>query len=281
MLYAGARLTGPAFSWFLPLVDSWDTSDANATPPSELASFKTFADALTTLYGDPNLAATADREIRRLRQLTSVADYSARFEQHKQYLGWNDIAFRDQFYTGLKDEIKDEIARSPRPETLDELKKLATRLDSRLQERYLEKRPYTYSQTATIGRVGPPMAGKTSGTTSVLTPRPNSSTFIPKPTPPLPGPSTALKTPASTADGTVPMEIGANGAWQLTAAEKQRRKQLRLCDYCADPKHSVLNCHLVPKNRTFFPPRFNRQAIMTYDCVAEPDNSSGNDRPEE
>jgi hypothetical protein len=185
VLYAGARLTGPAFSWFLPLVDSWDTSDANATPPSELASFKTFADALTTLYGDPNLAATADREIRRLRQLTSVADYSARFEQHKQYLGWNDIAFRDQFYTGLKDEIKDEIARSPRPETLDELKKLATRLDSRLQERYLEKRPYTSSQTATIGRVGPPMAGKTSGTTSVLTPRPNSSTFIPKPTPPL------------------------------------------------------------------------------------------------
>jgi hypothetical protein len=60
VLYAGARLTGPAFSWFLPLVNNWETNDADSTPPTELISFKTFADALTTLYGDPNLAATAD-----------------------------------------------------------------------------------------------------------------------------------------------------------------------------------------------------------------------------
>jgi hypothetical protein len=68
--------------------------------------------------------------------------------------------------------------------------------------------------------------------------------------------------------------------WKLTAAEKQRRKQFRLCDYCGDAKHGVLNCPVVPKGRTFFP-RFNRQAIMTYDCVTEPDNSSENDHPEE
>jgi hypothetical protein len=179
----------------------------------------------------------------------------------------------------LKDEIKDEIARSPRPETLDELKKLATRLDSRLQERYLKKRPYTYSQTTTTSRAAPSFASKTTGMANMFTPRSN-PTLAAKPPPPPPATSTALKTPASTADGTVPMEIGANGAWQLTAAEKQRRKQLRLCDYCGDAKHSILNCHLVPKNRTFVP-RFNRQAILTYDCVAEPDNSSENDRPEE
>jgi hypothetical protein len=281
VLYAGARLTGPAFSWFLPLANNWDTSDADATPPTELVSFTTFADALTALYGDPNLAATADREIRRLRQLTSVAEYSARFEQHKQYLGWNDIAFRDQFYTGLKDEIKDEIARSPRPETLDELKKLATRLDSRLQERVLEKRPYTYSQT-TASRAAPTYASKfSSAPASAFTPRTATNPPAKTPSPSQPAaPTTALKTPSNSADGTVPMEIGANGAWQLTAAEKQRRKQFRLCDYCGDAKHGVLNCPLMPKGCTFFP-RFNRQAIMTYDCVAEPDNSSENDHPEE
>lgn len=281
VLYAGARLAGPAFSWFLPLANKWDTSDADATPPIELVSFTTFADALTALYGDPNLAATADREIRRLRQLTSVAEYSARFEQHKQYLGWNDVAFRDQFYTGLKDETKDEIARSPRPETLDELKTLATRLDSRLQERVLEKRPYATSQT-TASRTAPQYASKFfSAPASAVTPR--TATNPPARTPATSqpaAPTTALKTPSNTADGTVPMEIGANGAWQLTAAEKQRRKQFRLCDYCADAKHGVLNCPLVPKGRTFFP-RFNRQAIMTYDCVGGPDNSPENDRPEE
>ena len=277
VLYSGARLTGPAFSWFLPLANNWDTSDVNSTPPSELASFTAFADALTALYGDPNLAATADREIRRLRQLTSVADYSAKFEQSKQYLGWNDMAFRDQYYTGLKDEIKDEIARSPRPETLEDLKKLATRLDSRLQERYLEKRPYSQT-TVTSNRSAPSFANQVANSTNAFTPRASNP---PNKPPPLPtGPSTALKTPAATADGTVPMEIGAQGAWQLTAAEKQRRKRLRLCDYCGDAQHDVLSCPLVPRNRTPFP-RFNRQAVMTYDCVAETEHPSEKDQSEE
>jgi hypothetical protein len=276
VLYAGARLTGPAFSWFLPLANNWDTNDPEAPPPTELASFKAFADALTVLYGDPNLAATADREIRRLRQLTSVADYSARFEQHRQYLGWNDTAFRDQFYTGLKDETKDEIARSPRPETLDELKKLATRLDSRLQERVLEKRPY--SQATSSIRVVPTYASKSFGGTSA----PRAAAESPTKTPSQSfAPSTALKTPATSTDGTVPMEIGANGAWQLTAAEKQRRRRLHLCDYCGDAKHDVLSCTAIPKHRAPFPSRFNRQAVMTYDCVAETDSSSENAHPEE
>jgi len=283
VLYAGARLTGPAFSWFLPLANNWDTSDPDATPPSELTSFKTFSDALTTLYGDPNLAATADREIRRLRQLTSVAEYSAKFEQHKQYLGWNDIALRDQYYTGLKDEIKDEIVRSPRPETLDELKKLATRLDSRLQERYLEKRqPSGHSQPSINSRPPPPFAktaASTSSTTSSRTVSFASKAALPPPPSTSQGPpSTALKTPAFTADGTVPMEIGASGAWQLTVAEKQRRKRYNLCDYCGDAKHDVLNCPLRPARQA---PRFNRQAVMTYEFEAQTESEPEKDHPEE
>jgi hypothetical protein len=279
VLYAGARLTGPAFSWFLPLVNNWDTSDPDATPPIELASFKTFTDALTTLYGDPNLAATADREIRRLRQLTSVADYSAKFEQHKQYLGWNDIALRDQYYTGLKDEIKDEIVRSPRPETLDELKKLATRLDSRFQERYLEKRqPLNAHSQPSANNRPPPSFAKPATTSTAASSR--STSFASKPAiqspPASQAPTTALKTPAATADGTVPMEIGANGAWQLTFAEKQRRKRYNLCDYCADSKHDVLNCPLRPAR-----PRFNRQAVMTYELTAETALEPEKDHPEE
>src|ERR1700686_666899 len=139
VLYAGARLEGPAFGWFQPLVAKWDTTGADP-PPLELSSFETFATELTSLYGDPNLAASAEREICRLRQTSAVANYVAKFEEHRQYLEWNDAALRDQFYRGLKDEIKDGLAPLGRPATLAKLKELATRFDSRLQERVLERR---------------------------------------------------------------------------------------------------------------------------------------------
>jgi hypothetical protein len=138
ILYAGSRLEGPAFSWFQPLIAP-DPEGSDKPPPPELASFKVFSDALTVIYGDPNLEATAVREIRRLHQTGSAAEYAARFESKKQYVKWNDEALRDQFYLNLKEEIKDEIAPVGKPKTYLEMKNLAIRLDARLSERHLER----------------------------------------------------------------------------------------------------------------------------------------------
>jgi len=90
----------------------------------------TFQRSLTQIYGDLNLEATSERELRRLRQTGSVSDYAAKFESLKQYLSWNDAALRDQFYLNLRDDVKDELAPLDRPQTLTALKELATRLDS-------------------------------------------------------------------------------------------------------------------------------------------------------
>jgi hypothetical protein len=154
ILYAGSRLEGMAFSWFQPLFST--SSDTTKPTPPELASFKAFSDALTVIYGDPNLEATAVREIRLLHQTGSAAEYAAKFESKKQYMNWNDEALRDQFYVNLKDEIKDEIAPVGKPKTYLDMKNLAIRLDSRLFERRLERsaattrpkpasRPFTWS----------------------------------------------------------------------------------------------------------------------------------------
>jgi hypothetical protein len=140
ILYAGSHLEGPAFSWFQPLIAPNPGPEGSTKPaPPELASFKVFSDALTVIYGDPNLEATAEREIRRLHQTGSAAEYAAKFESKKQYLKWNDEAFRDQFYLNLKEEIKDEIAPVGKPKTYLEMKTLAIRLDARLFERHLER----------------------------------------------------------------------------------------------------------------------------------------------
>jgi hypothetical protein len=138
ILYAGSRLDGPAFSWFQPLIALYPAGSETAPPP-ELHSYQTFKEALTIVYGDPNLEATTVREIRRLHQTGSAAEYAAKFESKKQYIPWNDEAFRDQFYLNLREDLKDEIAPVGKPKTYLELKTLTIRLDARLFERKLER----------------------------------------------------------------------------------------------------------------------------------------------
>ena len=138
ILYAGSRLDGPAFNWFQPLIALYPVGSETAPPP-ELKSYQAFKEALTVVYGDPNLEATAVREIRRLHQTGSAAEYAAKFESKKQYIPWNDEAFRDQFYLNLREDLKDEIAPVGKPKTYLELKTLTIRLDARLFERKLER----------------------------------------------------------------------------------------------------------------------------------------------
>ena len=61
------------------------------------------------------------------------------------------------------------------------------------------------------------------------------------------------------------MEIGAQGLWHLTAAEKLRRKQLHLCNYCGIAGHDVWNCPSKPKG----PPRFAQQAVVSLELPEE------------
>ena len=266
ILYAGSRLDGTAFSWFQPLIAPHPGPEGSTKPaPPELASFKAFSEALTVNYGDPNLEATAEREIRRLHQTGSAADYAAKFESKKQYLKWNDEAFRDQFYLNLKDDIKDEIAPVGKPQKYLEMKTLAIRLDARLYERRLERptkpppaRPTTRPFTWSIPSTNP-----------APIPSPASAPKITAP------PSGGLRIPSQTADGTVPMELDASGVWHLTEMEKSRRRALGLCGYCGEKGHGIHSCPVAPPlqnprpSRQTRPPQFNRQ-VMTFE-ISQPE----------
>ena len=271
ILYAGSRLEGPAFSWFQPLIAPTPEGSDKPVPP-ELASFKVFSESLTLIYGDPNLEATAEREIRRLHQTGSAAEYAAKFESKKQYLKWNDEAFRDQYYLNLKEEIKDEIAPVGKPKTYLDMKTLAIRLDARLFERRLERptkppparpaaRPFTWSI---------PSASSTPAPVPVPSPAPKPST----------SPSGGLRVPSQTADGTVPMELDSSGMWHLTENEKSRRKALGLCGYCGEKSHPIQNCPVAPPLRSDSrpsrqarpSPHFNRQ-VMTFEFQPEKDDT--------
>jgi hypothetical protein len=258
ILYVGSRLDGPAFAWFQPLIVQYPVGAID--PPEELQSFASFSRSITVVYGDPNLEATAVREMRRLHQTGSAAEYAAKFESKKQYMTWNDQAYRDQFYLNLKDELKDEIAPVGKPPTYRELKELAIRLDARLYERRLERT----NATRSIFTTRTPLNRLPPATTPVALP-PMTTVNPPTPTPT----TNNLRVPSHTSDGTVPMELDSQGAWHLTPAEKERRRLFRLCAYCGEKSHEALRCPVAPPAKD---PRLRQRAVMTFE-LAQPDNT--------
>ena len=70
------------------------------------------------MFKDIDEEWTTERELRQLKQNRSSADYTVKFQQIAANTQWNIDAQLAQFYFGLKDDVKDEITRSDRPNTM-------------------------------------------------------------------------------------------------------------------------------------------------------------------
>jgi len=64
----------------------------------------------------------------------SAAKYSAEFQRIAALTDWDDDALVLQYYWGLSEGIKDEIARRDRPEELQEMIDTSINIDSRQWE---------------------------------------------------------------------------------------------------------------------------------------------------
>lgn len=64
--------------------------------------------------GDPDEVASVERHLYLLRQRTSVSAYLADFTHLSVLLKWDSEAESAQFYPGLKDNIKEILARKPK-----------------------------------------------------------------------------------------------------------------------------------------------------------------------
>ncbi|KAF4510676.1 hypothetical protein G6O67_002551 [Ophiocordyceps sinensis] len=71
---------------------------------------------------------------------TSASSYAASFRQITSKLEWDNDAMIAVFYEGLKDDVKDEISKQDRPDTLAEFIAQAVRIDDRLFERRQQKK---------------------------------------------------------------------------------------------------------------------------------------------
>ena len=271
VLFASGYLDGAAYNWFQPLLDCYASAVTDGRPediPAQFQSFGEYTRSLEDTFGDPDLVRSKERELRNLTQTTSVASYTADFNRIKGFVKWNDDALTSQFYKGLKSAVKDGLVyENPAPVTLSDLVSASLRIDSRQFERYLERKsehptsvpratkqstdsPFTRSYNS-VSRSYP------NGATSTTTPR--ISTL-----------------PTSGTDGSTPMELDFNQPFRpkprgpLTETEKQRRRDLNLCNYCGSPSHHIQACPICPPRSQ--PPR--PQQLQVAQVIDLPDGST-------
>ncbi|RZK63900.1 MAG: hypothetical protein EOO85_30515, partial [Pedobacter sp.] len=91
--------------------------------------------------GDPDEAATAKRELRKLFQGNRpITAYTADFLRISSQLDWDDAALKAAYRFGLSERVKDKLARIDEPLTRNHLVEVATRIDARLHARDLERK---------------------------------------------------------------------------------------------------------------------------------------------
>lgn len=222
VLYAASFLRDTAYSWFEPLLHQ-------SPAPSLLDDFGEFTAKLSSVFGDPDQTASAERDIRHLRQRSSASAYAAEFQRLAAYISWNDSALASQFYWGLSDAVKDDMAQIDRPGDLATLIATAIRIDTRQTERKLEQR---YRAPGHIFSPAPPQHQP------FTQQRPQ--TFATRPPP---------STPSSSFS---PMDIESTISRKrapLSAEERERRRRNNLCMYCGQPGHFASTCPVRPPGR--------------------------------
>ena len=143
LLFIVSYLRGPAWEWIQPHLEDYLENDWNTMKPTSRAIFATKNELFQELqasFGYSNEQMEAERALQTIQQRGPVSKYKAEFQTLVVKTSWNDEAITAQFYRGLKDQIKDEIARGDRPTTPKDMYDLAMKIDERIYERQIEKK---------------------------------------------------------------------------------------------------------------------------------------------
>jgi len=197
--------SGEAFNWIRPFL----LADPK---PAWVSNWIGFKAKLLEDFRDADLKETSRRALANLKQTSSVSSYAVEFRRHTPYLAWGEEAFRQTFFDGLKDDIKDRVL-SPNRTDIANLEALITMCQD--YDNLLTQRRRT-------------------GTTTSTTTKPRTIASMG----PLPSKSSAT-----------PMEVDASSnkfRGPLSQAEKDRRRSMGLCSYCGQGGHFADKCPKIP-----------------------------------
>jgi hypothetical protein len=138
-------LKGKAAEWFEPTLKDFvdNKTDPTLRKPETRAVFSSlnkFWEKLQETFGNPDEQRAAERQLLNMKQRGSAGGYAAEFKRLSAKLNWGEEALVVQFYSGLRDNVKDELSKEDRPGTLHEYITKAVKIDNRLYERQLERK---------------------------------------------------------------------------------------------------------------------------------------------
>jgi hypothetical protein len=246
IMFAASLLRDSAFDWFEPNLRKKDSD----SPPAVVTNYKTFLASLESTFGDIDAKATAERQLRSLRQTTSASSYSTSFQQIVSFLEWDDAALGYAFYNGLKDSVKDELAKDDRPASLSALMEKAIKIDNRQFERNREKqaslaRSNPTTTTSTQQRFVPTHLVQRPSLRSIPIPLASQPRSVPVQNTPV------VKKELPTYQPIPNTSRSLHSSGKLPDTERAFRLQNNLCLYCGQSGHSVKNCStLQQKNQS-------------------------------
>jgi hypothetical protein len=270
--FALSYLKGVPLDWFQGEVSRVMTDGENLS--AWFSSYPAFTAELHRLFGprDPVNDATNALEALKYKDSTKAARYIIEFNRHAHRTGWNDTALARQFYKGLPDRLKDEIARLGKPAGLTPLQELVATLDQRYWERQSEisrdKRSANNSNATTSQNKPTSSDNRNDRNNNTNANGAKNGQQQPK------NKDQKKPQPAANASGsgnktnTISDLLGPDG--KLKPEERQRRMDNNLCLRCGKPGHKVSECPVVAKAK----PK-GRAAAVTPSVAAPAANASG------
>ena len=225
--FATNLLKEEAYRWVLPYL-GMDAEDQ----PSWLHDWEDFQIEVKKYFGDANLAETSCFKLRNLRQTGSASLYATEFQRHAAYVHWNNETKKQNFFDGLKDDVKDRLLAPGKFKDYEVLVTAAIEYDDLLYQRRRTNnnpRPQINTQRP-INNISYPHSGTASTKANTFVPRTTTTTFSP-----------------------TPMEIDAAQTRQaygpISQAERERRMKENLCNYCGKPGHKAFECRAAQRRR--------------------------------
>ena len=147
IMHAASFLKGRALAWFEPYLTDYVNAEAFESCKQEtqemFSKYENYENALRSLFQDPDEERQAERELSRLRQKGPASAYAAEFRRICARIHSTDETKIFAFYQGLREEVKDDLARYDRPSDFLQYVELAIKIDNRLYERRMEKKGNT------------------------------------------------------------------------------------------------------------------------------------------
>ncbi|KAL6352293.1 hypothetical protein LRP88_14406 [Fusarium phalaenopsidis] len=134
VLHASRCLTGNALTWFEPKLRDFLGNEPTEETQLLFAEYENFEEAIRRNFGTIDEEQQATQKLKNLRQTKAASTYAAEFTQITSFLNWGTSALQIAFYEGLKDEVKDELCKTEKPDNLQDYIDMTIKIDNRQRE---------------------------------------------------------------------------------------------------------------------------------------------------